>query len=94
MRLFGSGRAKSQFAEFDTCLRSRRHQRFVLEANADPRRALYETLLGKRGMPLYTGEIRAAQGFADFKLLNADAKKMGLARFFKRPGGWFGGGKK
>jgi hypothetical protein len=93
MKLFGSGRPRSQFAEFDTCLRSRRHQRMVLEANADPRRAFYETLLGKHGSPLYTSEIRAAQGFADFKLLSADAKKMGLARFFKRPGGWFGGGK-
>ncbi|MFO1187372.1 MAG: hypothetical protein U1E87_07940 [Alphaproteobacteria bacterium] len=94
MRLFGSGRAKSQFAEFDTCLRARRHQRQVLEANADPRRALYETLLGKRGMPLFTGEIRQAQGFADFKLMKAEAEKMGLARFFRPVRGWFGGGKR
>jgi hypothetical protein len=93
MKLFGSGRAKSKFAEFDTCLRSRRHQRHVLEANADPRRAFYETLLGKRGSPLYTGEIRAAQGFADFRPPDANMKKMGLSRFFKRSRGWFGGGK-
>lgn len=93
MRLFGSGRAKSKFAEFDTCLRARRHQRQVLEANADHKRALYEALLGKRGMPLYSGEIRSAQGFADFKLMKADAKKMGLSRFFRPVSGWFGGGK-
>jgi hypothetical protein len=93
MKLFEGRRPKSEFAKFDQRLRARRLQSEVITANSDPRRALYEAMLGKQPSPLFTTEIRSGQRFADFKAMDEGVKRMGLARFFRPVRGWFKGGK-
>jgi hypothetical protein len=91
MKLFGGSGPKSQFAKFDSRLRARRLQREVIAANSDPKRPLYESMLGRLPSPLFTTEIRSGQRFADFKPTDEGVKRMGLARFFKPVRGWFKG---
>jgi hypothetical protein len=93
MKLFRGRGPKSQFAKFDSRLRSRRLQREVIAANSDPRRPLYESMLGRLPNPLFTAEIRSAQRFADFKPMDESVRRFRLTRFFKPVRGWFKGDK-
>lgn len=83
MKLFGKG-PKSVYAQFDTRLKSRRLQQYVLNANTHPKRTSFEAMLGKPRGPQFAAELKAGQTFADFKRMDEGVKRMGLGRFFKR----------